>query len=172
MAKRVMLFCVFCFLLALTLKAEALAGFGNVKWGASPQEVQQKLGIKELNKSPLMTKDKYFIWGEEWSIGAFTDETGFCSVILIKMNDNRDKMFDLTEKIYKNIKKKYGSGENRVSDMNVLGTYRIEEEWITPESIIFINAFGSEASKKNKEKGGGVLTIRIDSRLPIDADKF
>ncbi|WP_302981423.1 hypothetical protein [Bilophila wadsworthia] len=172
MTKRVMLFCALCLLLAFTLKPEALAGFGNVEWGASPQEVQKQFGIKELNKSPLLTEDKYFIWGEEWNIGAFTDETGFCSVILMKMDDNRDKMFDLTEKLYKNIKKKYGSGENQVSDMNVIGTYRIKEEWITPESIIFMNAFGAEPSKKNKEKGGGVLTIRIDSRLAIDADKF
>lgn len=78
MAKRVMLFCVCCLLVSLILRTEALAGFGNVEWGASPQDIQQKLGIKELNKSPLLTKDKYFIWGEEWGIGAFTDETGFC----------------------------------------------------------------------------------------------
>ena len=171
MAKRVMLFCVCCLLVSLILRTEALAGFGNVEWGASPQDIQQKLGIKELNKSPLLTKDKYFIWGEEWGIGAFTDETGFCSVILVRMDDSRDKMFDLTEKIHKNIKKKYGLGESKISDMNVIGTYRIEKEWITPDSLITISGFGSEASKKNKE-GGGVLTIRIDSRIPIDADKF
>lgn len=87
------------------------------------------------------------------------------------MDDSRDKMFDLTEKIHKNIKKKYGLGESKISDMNVIGTYRIEKEWITPDSIITMSGFGSEASKKNKE-GGGVLTIRIDSRIPIDADKF
>ncbi|WP_418433153.1 hypothetical protein, partial [Bilophila wadsworthia] len=90
MAKRVMLFCVCCLLVSLILRTEALAGFGNVEWGASPQDIQQKLGIKELNKSPLLTKDKYFIWGEEWGIGAFTDETGFCSVILVRMDDSRD----------------------------------------------------------------------------------
>ena len=58
MAKRVMLFCVCCLLVSLILRTEALAGFGNVEWGASPQDIQQKLGIKELNKSPLLTKDK------------------------------------------------------------------------------------------------------------------
>ena len=46
MTKRVMLFCALCLLLAFTLKPEALAGFGNVEWGASPQEVQKQFGIK------------------------------------------------------------------------------------------------------------------------------
>lgn len=68
MAKRVMLFCVCCLLVSLILRTEALAGFGNVEWGASPQDIQQKLGIKELNKSPLLTKDKYFIWAKSGAL--------------------------------------------------------------------------------------------------------
>ena len=94
MAKRVMLFCVCCLLVSLILRTEALAGFGNVEWGASPQDIQQKLGIKELNKSPLLTKDKYFIWGEEWCNGGRKQKFRFFSPAwgLAKATDSLSKL--------------------------------------------------------------------------------
>ena len=60
--------------------------------GCIPQDIQQSTGIKELNKSPLLTKDKYFIWGKSGALVLLQMKQVFVSIILVRMDDSRDKM--------------------------------------------------------------------------------